>query len=222
VSTIGLWSALALPDSAGDPTLFLVDLGGIPVGVIALSFIVLANLGTAMVGAYVTAIGLRQLPAVERRSWNTSTLIALAPVGLVLIVAPTFVYDNIGSFLAFMGAFFAPVCAVQAVDNLVFRRGRLDLRAIYDVGPGTAYHFWGGVNVVAFVAIALGWLTYITLLNPVSFASRSPYEYLSASLPAAAVAAVAHLVLTKVVVIPSRRGAYGEPAAATNAASTDA
>jgi NCS1 family nucleobase:cation symporter-1 len=208
VSTIGLWSALAIPDSAGDPTLFLVDLGGVPVGVVALAFIVLANVGTTMVGVYCTAIGLRQIPALSRRSWNATTAAAVVPVGIVLIVAPTWVYDHIGTFLAFMGALFAPVCAVQAIDNLFLRRGRLDLRSLYVVGKGTPYHYWGGVNVVAFASIGLGWVTYITLLDPVSFESRSPYQYLSASLPAAAVAAVLHVVLTRLVVMPSGRGGY--------------
>jgi NCS1 family nucleobase:cation symporter-1 len=208
VSTIGLWSALAIPDSAGDPTIFLVDLGGVPVGIVALAFIVLANVGTTMVGVYCTAIGLRQMPALERRSWNVTTTAAIVPVGIVLIVAPTWVYDHIGTFLAFMGAFFAPVCAVQAVDNLLLRRGRLDLRALYAVGRGTAYHYWHGVNVVAFASVGLGWITYILLLDPVSFESRSPYQYLSASLPAAGVAALLHVVLTRVIVTPSGRGGY--------------
>jgi NCS1 family nucleobase:cation symporter-1 len=208
VSTIGLWSALAIPASGGDPVLFLVDLGGPGVGIICLAFIILANVGTTLVGVYCASVGLRELPPLAKRSWNLTTVVAIGPVGVVLVVAPTWVYDNIGTFLAFMGAFFAPVCGVQAVDNLLLRKRRLVIRELYLNSSESAYHYWGGFNVASFVAIAAGWGTYVYLLHPVNFTSRFPYQYVTASLPAAAVAALVHVVLTRLLVIPSGRGGY--------------
>jgi NCS1 family nucleobase:cation symporter-1 len=208
VSTIGLWSALAIPSSAGDPVLFLVDLGGPVVGIVCLAFIILANLGTTLVGVYCASVGLRELPSMAKRSWNLTTAVAIGPVGVVLVVAPTWVYNNIGTFLAFMGAVFAPVCAVQAVDNLLLRKRRLVVRDLYLNSAHSAYHFWGGFNIASFVAIAAGWGTYVYLLHPVNFTSRFPYEYMTASLPAAAVAALLPVVLTRLLVIPSGRGGY--------------
>jgi NCS1 family nucleobase:cation symporter-1 len=214
VSTIGLWSALALPETGGDPTVFLVDLGGVWVGIVSLAFIVLANIGTTMVGIYVTAVGLRQVPAIERTPWSASTAMGLVPVGIVLVVTPDWVFDNIGTFLGFMGVVFAPMCAIQAVDYFVFRRKTLNVRGLYVSGKGTPYHFWGGFNLVGLFALASGCLTYLYLLDPVKYTSRSPYEYMSASLPAAFVAAVVYAVLTKLIVIPSGRGDYPQDATA--------
>jgi NCS1 family nucleobase:cation symporter-1 len=208
VCIIGLWSALAIPESAGDPTLFLVRLGGTAVGIVALSFIILANVGTTLVGVYCVSVGIREIPALGKRSWNLTTLVAIAPVGIVLIVAPTWVYENIGTFLAFLGAFFAPVCGVQIADNLWLRKRHLSVRDLYLNNEKSVYHFWGGVNVASFVAVAAGWVTYVYLLHPVDFVSRGPYEYVTASLPAAAVAAAVHVVLTLCLVIPSGRGGY--------------
>jgi NCS1 family nucleobase:cation symporter-1 len=102
VSIIGLWSALAVPDSAGDPTVYLTNLGGPVVGVISLLFIILANVGTVMVGVYVTAVGLKQIGPMEKVSWNGTTGITLLPVLVIVILFPNYFFDHIGTFLSFM------------------------------------------------------------------------------------------------------------------------
>ena len=53
-----------------------------------------------------------------------------------------------------------------------------------------------------------GFATYLYLLNPVSYASSSPYEILTASLPTAVVGALVYLVVTFVVVKPAGKGDY--------------
>ena len=217
LSIIGLFAGLAFPNSGGDPTTFLINLGGLVGGVPALLFIILANVGTVLVGVYVTAIGLKQLPIFQKRlSWNATTGLALLPVAVVIVLFTDLFFTNFGTFLAFIGVFFAPMCGIQIVDYYLFRGQKVDVRAMFRGGPGTAYHFWGGVNPAGFLGLAAGFVAYVYLLNPVSYVSRGPYEYVSASIPAAVVAGLVYAVFTRLLVMPARRGGY--EAARTQAA----
>jgi NCS1 family nucleobase:cation symporter-1 len=213
VSTIGLWSGLMLPDSGGDPTTYLVELGGLGVGIICLAFIVLANIGTTMVGVYVSAIGLKQIPVVQHRvPWNATTALTLLPVVVVIVFFADGMFAHIGTFLAFVGLVFAPIVGLQLADYYVLRRRRLNVRGLYQTEPGSPYHYWFGVNPVAVVSIAVGFASYLYLLDPVDFTSRSPYQYISASIPSALVAGVLYIVLTRAIVIPRGLGDYGSRA----------
>ena len=109
--------------------------------------------------------------------------------------------------LALIGVAFAPLCGIQIVDYFVLRRGRIDIRAIYMDAPHGPYYFWRGINPAAMVALAAGCVTYITLLNPLSYHSAGPYPYLTASLPSAAAAAFAYF-LVSLLVIRAGRGGY--------------
>jgi NCS1 family nucleobase:cation symporter-1 len=208
VSIIGLWSALAVPDSAGDPTVYLTNLGGPVVGVISLLFIILANVGTVMVGVYVTAVGLKQIGPMEKVSWNGTTGITLFPVLVIVILFPNYFFDHIGTFLSFMGVLFAPMCGIQVVDYFFLRRQRLDIRSVFLTGKQSSYHFFGGVNPAGVLALIAGFFTYIYLLNPVSYEARDPFQYVSASVPSAVVAGLAYWILTLVLVRPFKRGGY--------------
>jgi NCS1 family nucleobase:cation symporter-1 len=214
VSVIGLWSALAVPDSGGDPTKYLTDLGGPLVGVISLLFIILANVGTVMVGVYVTSVGLKQIGPMEKASWNATTAITLAPVLIIVLAFPNYFFDHIGTFLAFMGVLFAPMCGIQVVDYFFLRKQRLDIRSVYLSGESSRYHFWGGVNPAGVLALVAGFFTYTYLLNPVSYEARDPFQFVSASVPAAVVAGLVFYVLTAVIVRPLKRGGYASTVSA--------
>ena len=199
-------SILALQTS--DPSAWLIQLGGNTYGVIALLFVIAANLGTAIAGVYATGIGLRQVPAFADTPWSVIVLMGLLPVAAVSILVPDLFFSNFGTFLAFIGVFFAPLCAIQIVDFFLLRGQRINIRGIYQHGEGTPYHYWGGFNPAAIVAMAAGFGTYLYLLNPVSFASHSPYEYLTASLPTAFVGGLVYLILTLTIVKPAGKGDY--------------
>jgi len=53
-----------------------------------------------------------------------------------------------------------------------------------------------------------GFFTYIYLLNPITYESNSPYEFISAALPTALVGAVVYLIVTLIVVKPAGKGGY--------------
>jgi len=46
---------------------------------------------------------------------------------------------HFGTFLAFIGVFFAPLCAIQIVDYFLLRGQRINIRGVYQLGEGTPY-----------------------------------------------------------------------------------
>ncbi|HXV24342.1 MAG TPA: cytosine permease [Alphaproteobacteria bacterium] len=206
LSVVGLAAILALQIS--DPSAWLVQLGGTVYGVIALLFVIAANLGTSIAGVYATGIGLRQVPFLSRTRWWIVLLLGLIPVAMVSIIVPELFFSNFGTFLAFIGVFFAPLCAIQIVDYLILRKQRINIRGVFTSGEGTPYYYWGGFNPAAILGMAAGFATYLYLLNPVSYASHSPYEYITASLPTALIGGLVYLVATLVWVKPAGKGAY--------------
>lgn len=206
LSVIGLAGILVLKVS--DPAEWLRTVGGVTYGIIALIFVAAANLGTAITGIYASAIGLRHFPGVDRLPWPVMLIVTIAPVALIGLFIPEIFFANFGTFLAFIGICFAPLCGIQIVDYYVLRRRRVDIRAIYDNSPEGGYRFWGGVNPAAVLGMAAGVATYIYLLNPLTYESRFPYEWVTASLPAVTIAALVYAAVTKLVVIPAGKGGY--------------
>ena len=205
LSLIGLAGALVLKSS--DPTEWLRIVGGPAYAIISLTFVTAANFGTTTAGIYASAIGLRNFSVLQQRQWTTLLGLTIAPVALVGIFIPELFFAKFGNFLALIGVAFAPLCGIQIVDYFVLRRGRIDIRAIYSDQRGQPYHFWRGINPAAIMALGAGCATYIALLNPLSYDSAAPYPYLTASLPAAAVAGMVYF-LGSLVVIRTGRGGY--------------
>ena len=141
-------------------------------------------------------------------SWNTTVLLGIVPVALIGIFIPDLFFNNFGTFLAFIGVFFAPLVAIQIVDYFILRKQTLNIRSIYDNSENSDYAYWGGFNPAAIIAMAAGFFTYIYLLNPLTYESQSPYEILTASLPTAVVGGLVYLIVTKVLVQPAKRGGY--------------
>jgi nucleobase:cation symporter-1, NCS1 family len=205
LSLIGLAGSLVLKSS--DPTEWLRIVGGPTYAIVSLTFVTAANFGTTTAGIYASAIGLRNFAALQKRTWTTLLLITIAPVALVGIFIPELFFAKFGNFLALIGVAFAPLCGIQIVDYFVLRRGRIDIRAIYVDEPRQPYYFWRGINPAAMIALGAGCLTYIALLNPLSYDSTALYPYLTASLPAAAAAASTYW-LCSLCVMRAGRGGY--------------
>jgi len=115
---------------------------------------------------------------------------------------------HFGTFLAFIGVFFAPLCAIQIVDYFLLRGQRINIRGVYQRGEGTPYAYCYGFNPVAILGMAAGFATYLFLLNPVTYASHWPHEYLTASLPTAFVGGLVYLIVTLLIVKPAGKGDY--------------
>jgi NCS1 family nucleobase:cation symporter-1 len=209
IGLIGLYAGLATGDP--DPSISFVKITGLWMGIIAVIFIALANIGTAIVGVYATGIGLKQIPALQYRlTWKWTTAVVLAPVAFIAAFLPNPFMDHILTYMYFLGLVFAPICAIQIVDYYFFRHQRLDMLSLFDYSSKGRYHFWGGFNPAAFIATAAGCVTYWYLLDPVTYVSHNAtaFKWMSASLPTLAVSAVVYAILTAVWIKPLRKGGY--------------
>ena len=195
LSLIGLAGVLVLKSS--DPAEWLRTVGGTTYAIVALVFVGAANFGTAITGIYSSAIGLRNFLALERTPWAWLLLLTIAPVVVIGTFIPELFFAKFGTFLAFLGVGFAPLCGIQIADNFWCRR-RVSIRGIYERDPTGPYAYVRGFNPAALIALALGCAVYMMLLNPLTFASRGPYGFLTASLPAALCAALAYVAGSRV------------------------
>ena len=204
---VGVFAALAL--NSEDPTVWMVPLGGAFLGVLALAFVGMANITSVVAQSYSALIAIRGGcgAAVRRTPWALLAAMILAPAA-VLVFFPATVYDNYARFVSWGAILVAPLCGIQIVDYFVLRRQRLALRDLYLADQRSAYWFWGGYNPAAIAALAAGGLTYALLLNPVTYEPAEQFRWVTASIPAFLVAAVAHYLLTRLVVARSATGAY--------------
>ncbi len=207
LSFIGLAGVLVLKSS--DPSEWLRTVGGPTYAIVALGFVTAANFGTAIAGIYASTIGLRNFTALENKSWGALLTITLAPVAFVGVCIPELFFSKFGSFLALIGVGFAPLCGIQIVDYFVLRKRQLDVRALYLTHSGSPYYYWHGVNPAALIALLSGCICYVSLLNPLSYASIGAYRFLTASLPATLMAAMVYWAITHLVIRRAGVGGYG-------------
>ncbi|MPY81981.1 MAG: hypothetical protein GEV00_01440 [Actinophytocola sp.] len=210
---VGTMAALVLGEV--DPTVWMVPLGGVVLGVLALLFIAFANLTSMVSQTYSGGLAIIRAggSAVRRIPWPVFVALLYAPSAIV-VFWPAALYDNFFKFVAWIGLVMAPLTAVYLTDFFLLRRRRIVVRELYQPEGTSRYSFWFGVNPAAFLAVGAGALTYFLLLNPITFESAAIFTYTSASLPAFVVTAVVHAVLTVVWVRPAGKGGYREPAAA--------
>lgn len=203
---VGVFAALAL--GSEDPTLWMVPLGGALLGVLALAFVGMANVTSVVAQSYAALVAIKGGggSAVRRVPWSLLAAIILAPAA-VLVFFPEAVYDNYARFVSWGAIVVAPLCAVQLVDFFVLRRQVLDVRALHLPHAESRYGFLRGWNPVAVLAVVLGALTYALLLNPVTYEPAGWFRYVTASLPAFAVAASVHWGGTRLVLL--RRADWG-------------
>lgn len=212
LSLIGIAGVLVLKTS--DPSTWLRSVGGHLYAVVALGFVAAANFGTAIAGIYASAIGLRNFRRLEALPWAWVLLLTIIPVAVIGALIPEFVFARFGTILALIGVAFAPLCGIQIADYYLLRRRAIAVRGIYDESAAGPYFFWAGLNPAAILAVIVGCSAYVFLLNPMTYVSHGPYRWTTASLPAAALAALTHVVVTRLLVIPAGKGRY--PAAAQN------
>jgi NCS1 family nucleobase:cation symporter-1 len=181
VCSVALFSALLV--KSDDPTEWMVPIGGLFMGVLALGFVAIANITSTAVSLFASGLALRHVPGLRRRPWwQLMVLTALPCVPFVLW--PSELYDLGDAFLAYNGTMYAPLSGILFVDYFFLRRQRLSLRGIFDAAPEAAYHYARGFNAWALVAVVLGQAAYLALYNPLSGEISLATRFLPASLAA--------------------------------------
>ncbi len=181
VCSIALFSGLVI--GSNDPTEWMVPLGGVFMGVLALVFVGLANITSTSVSLFASGLALRHLPGLHTTGWKL--IIALTCVPLMFFVFwPHELYDMGDAFLAYNGTMHAPVGGILMVDYLFLRKQRLHLRSIFEADPGGQYYYTRGFNILALSGIAIGQVTYFLVYDPFTDEASALFQFLPASIAA--------------------------------------
>jgi NCS1 family nucleobase:cation symporter-1 len=206
---VGLLAAVALGNS--DPTIWMAQIGGIFVGVIALAFVAFANVTSMANILYTSLIGLRQVGTAGVRAIGWELLCFLfCVVPLLLVIFTPGVYDGFFKFLVWTSALNSALAGIGVADYFILRRQRLDLRALHTTAPDSAYGFWRGFNPIGLFSLAVGFLVYVAVFNPLSLDHSPAFLLLTASIPSCLAAGLCHLVLTRAFARRLGWGAYPE------------
>jgi NCS1 family nucleobase:cation symporter-1 len=201
---VGLLTALSL--GSFDPTVWMVPLGGIAFGIIALIFVAMANVTSIIAFFYSLCVAIRQVGLANKMKWSILTIVLFIPV-MIAVFFPDAIYDNFFKFLAWTALIFAPLAGITLTDFLM-RKRKIYERPLYLENQDSMYAFWKGFNPAAFVAIIIGAIVYYLLLNPLTLVSSTSFQFIGASVPSCIAASLIYFLLTKFIVKPTGRGGY--------------
>ena len=169
---IGILAAFAArsigAEPTGDPTDYMIAIGGTALGSLALILVGFANITTAAVGTYSLGISMKIVfPALHYK------YLAYAIAGLM---CGLWLWGGImtyyGTFLAYGGILCGSGVAVIVVDYWILRRGRIDTHSIFRPGPEGKYWYVGGFNIPAFIAMGCGVAAFLIVYDPIAYAPR--------------------------------------------------
>jgi len=193
--TVGLLAAVALGNS--DPTIWMAQIGGITIGIVALAFVAFANITSMTNILYTSVIGLRQVGTGSFRAmrWEVLALLfCLVPLFLVLFTPG--IYDGFFKFLVWTSALNSALTGIGIADFFLLRRQKLNLRALFASPHDPAYRFWQGFNPAGLIALAIGFIVYVWVFNPQTLSHAPVFVYLTASIPSCVAAGLVHVLLT--------------------------
>jgi NCS1 family nucleobase:cation symporter-1 len=206
VCCTGLFSGLLFRLS--DPTEWMLKVGGLTFGVVALVLVAAANISASAVMMYTAGLALRHVKALRDMKWKTLTALAFLPL-LAFVFSADTLYKHGNTFLAYNATMFVPISGVLLVDYLVLRGRKLNPSQIFESDPRGAYYFHNGFNWCALGTMAAGQALYLWLFNPVTNAHQPLFSILTASIPAAFLPMLAYWLLARLLLIPRGMGGYG-------------
>ncbi|UOW01868.1 cytosine permease [Agrococcus sp. SCSIO52902] len=195
---VGMAAALTLGDS--DPTVWMVPFGGAVLGVAVLIFIAFANITSMSSIVYSTILAIRQSSGglLARVPWKVLTA-SFFILPAIMTFFPQFMYEQFMIFVSVSGAFLTAVCGIALADYFVLRKQRIDLREMHLGQQGTLYAYPAGINWAGIIALVAGAAFYLWLYNPITLETQAVFSVITASLPAAIVAALVYLGLSAVL-----------------------
>lgn len=193
---VGLLAAVSLGNA--DPTIWMTQIGGIWVGVIALGFVAFANITSMANILYTSVIGLRQVgnDAIRALNWEVLCLM-FCVIPLLLVLFASGIYDGFFRFLVWTSALNSALAGIGIADYFFLRRQRLDLRALFLPEQNPAYQFWHGFNPAGLIALGVGVAVYVAIFNPQTLAHIPAFVWMTASIPSCLAAGLTHIVLTR-------------------------
>lgn len=181
VASVALYAALAV--GSDDPTEWMIPLGGLFMGTVALICIGMANITAVSLSVFASGLALRHVPWLRLKPWWQVMVITMIPCGFFIFWAEE-LYDLGAAFLAYNGTMYAPIAGIVFMDFFFLRRQRVCLRSIFDNHPEAEYWYWKGFNILGLACIVLGQAVYFWLFDPIDLDTHWLFAYLPASLAA--------------------------------------
>lgn len=200
VASVSLFGALMTGEP--DPTIWAPMIAGDFTAVIVLIFIALANLGSTLVGIFVSTLAIKQTRGLGRKvSWNTIVVCVATPMLLCIVLIPHLIFDNVPVFMAYLGMMLGPMIGVQIADWYILgRRKTLSVAALYQPGKESAYWYFGGFNPAGILGLILGTLTYAAILNPNTYVPNAAFfQYTTAAIPSVVVGGLVYVIGTRIM-----------------------
>lgn len=191
-----LSAASAYTVGSSDPTEWMIPLGGIWFGALALFFVILANLTSGAYAFYNTCLGLKNYNVFANRKWVVVTICFLIPV-VIFSFFQDFMYNNYQMLMNYSAAIFGPMSIIKMLDYYYFRKGHIDLRSLYNTTASSGMRYYGGGNWGGIIILVISVAIYICILNPATWAYAPIFPYTSAILPSCAFAFVAYFIYGK-------------------------
>jgi len=186
---IGLFSALVV--QSDDPTEWMVPLGGVFMGILALAFVALANVTSTAVSVFASGLALRHIRMFRAKPWWQLMLLLIVPC-LPFVFWPAQLFSMGDAFLAYNGTMYAPISGILFADYFFLRKQKLNLRAIFEDDPSGDYYFHRGFNWLALGSLLLGQILYLVIYNPYSGESHPAATYAPASVVSCVAAALVY------------------------------
>jgi len=181
VCSIALVSGLVI--GSDDPTRWMVPLGGLFMGVVALAFVALANITSTAVSLFASGLALRHLPWLRTSAWKLIIVLTCVPL-VFFIFWPSELFDLGGAFLAYNGTMQAPVAGILLVDYFFLKKQYLHLRSIFEAAPSGLYYYTKGFNFLALGGIVIGQLAYFSIYNPFTDEAHAIFRFVPATVAA--------------------------------------
>jgi NCS1 family nucleobase:cation symporter-1 len=181
VCSIALVSGLVI--GSDDPTRWMVPLGGVFMGVIALAFVAFANITSTAVSLFASGLALRHLPGLHKRRWKQIIVLTCVPL-VFFAVWPQELFDLGDTYLAYNGTMQAPVAGILLVDYFFLKRQYIHLRSIFESSPSGRYYYTKGYNFLALGGIVIGQIAYFCIYDPFTDEAAAAFRYLPATVAA--------------------------------------
>lgn len=205
ITAVGIFAALVV--GSADPTTWMYELMGPIGGAVAILFIVIANVTALVIMLYVATVSVRQSRTLMKVP-SSLTMVVLAIPAVIATFFADVVLANYAGIVSYLSVVTAPLITVLTLDYFLLRRGQIDIRHIFTSKPGTKYWYLGGINPAALIAVVAGFLTYISVYDPLTGEGTVVFEYFTASLPSVVVTAIVYWVLSVCWIQPQGLGGY--------------
>ncbi|WP_169515450.1 cytosine permease [Anaerovorax odorimutans] len=199
--------AAALLIGTTDPSTWMIPIGGILLGIIALISLSMANLTACSIITYNICLGFKQIKFFYKKEWITVTGIFMIPV-LIGMFFSTALYDKFYIILGLACTIYSPIIAIQFVDYFIFRKQDLDLRALYNKTEDSKYRFWKGFNLVAIFVFITAIPVYYLFLDPVTLEYTNAFQYITATGGATLYSLIVYYFLGKLILFKKKIGGY--------------